>query len=64
VFSHLNSFPKITELSIFLIAYEGTHPRSVALFWQGLVAYKAYYIDSWLINGRRSQYEGAQLMTG
>ena len=35
--------------------------RGVALFWQGLVDYKAgCNIDSWLINGCRSQYEGTQ----
>ena len=33
---------------------------SVVLFWQGLVAYKACNIDSWLINGCRSQYECIQ----
>ena len=57
MFSCLNTFLKVTELPNF----RGYTPTfRVALFWQGLVAYKAYYIDSWLINGCRSQYEGTQ----
>ena len=49
-----------TELPIILIAFEGTHSHFNTGCFAILVAYKACYIISWLLNGCRFQYDGTQ----
>ena len=56
----LKFFSKYHKVALRTRGHADFSIQSVALFRQCLVAYKAGYIDSWLINGCRSQYGGAQ----
>lgn len=53
----LNFFPKATQLPVIFDCVQGAQFKVLRYFWQVIVL---GYIDSWLINGCKSQYEDFQ----